>query len=180
MDAEFSVELGADDPTLAVPWQSPDGKIAYIDLRQNPDLIDGLPEVHDFLELGELLHALNAPMSQYQTAKCDAWFDGLMDVDDEPYRAAVKCGGYVDVFFTGDLQAMDFPEHERRVREVVQRVHAAADLRARSELVVRRAYFGEEQGFYWTIYVFGYGNDLAGARESWREALAILRGAMAL
>ena len=178
MDSEFSVELGADDPTLAVPWRSPDGKIAYVDLRQNPEAIEGLEEVLAFPELGELLQALNAPESGYQTAKCDAWFDTLMDAEDEPYEASMKCASYLDVFFADNGKLAGFEEQERSGRQVVQRVRKAAELQARMELVIRRAYFGEEQGLYWTVYVFGYGEDVSSARASWSDALKVLEAAM--
>ncbi len=177
MDAEFSVELGPDDPTLAVPWQCPDGTIAYVDLRLAPEAIDGLAEVRAFPELADFLRALNAPHSPYQTAKCDAWFDSLMDVEDEPYDSVMKCASYVDVFLANDVLA-PFLEQEKRGREIVKQVHAAEDLPARMELVVRRAYFGEVQGFYWTIYLFGYGEDLPAARTAWTSALQVLQSVM--
>jgi hypothetical protein len=174
MDAEFTVELGSDDPTLAVPWQSPDGSVEYVDLRAHPEKIDELSEVREFQELGECLRALNT--RDFVTAKCDACFDTLMDVDDEPYEAKMKCASYVDLFFTGERQLAPFAEHESKAREVVQRLRTDEELPARAEITVRRAYFREETGFYWTIYVFGYGDDTEDARANWGKALqAVLR-----
>jgi hypothetical protein len=175
MDAEFSVELGGDDPTLAGPWSTPDGVVGYVDLTLNPDAIDTLEEVQRFPELADLLRGMNVSTSQYQTAKCDVWFDTLLDVDDEPYEATVKCGSYIDVFF-GDPQTLaPFAEHERCAWDLVQRLRNAGDLCARVEAVVRRAYFGDDEGFYWTIYVYGYGEDLSGARAAWADALKLLQ-----
>ena len=178
MDAEFSVELGADDPTLAVPWRSPDGHISYLDLRSTPEAIEQVVEVRAFPELRELLQALNASGSPYQTAKCDAWFDTLMDVDDEPYGAAMKCACYVDVFFGGLENLAPFNEHEQRAQAVVQRLRQAEDVPARIEVIVRRAFFQDESGFYWTVYVFGYGDDMDSARSNWNAALTALRNAL--
>jgi hypothetical protein len=178
MDAEFSVELGADDPTLAVPWSTPDGAVGYVDLTMNTAAIATLEEVHQFPELGEFLRAVNAPTSHYQTAKCDAWIDTLMDVDDEPYEATVKCGSYLDVFFRHPETLASFAEHEQRARDLVRRLRKREDLRARAEVVVRRAYFGDEPGFYWTVYLFGYGDDIAGARAEWVRALSLLQRAL--
>jgi hypothetical protein len=178
MDAEFSVELGADDPTLAVPWSTPDGAVGYVDLTVNTSAIATLEEVQKFPELGEFLRAVNAPTSDCQTAKCDAWIDTLMDVDDEPYEATVKCGSYVDVFFRGPQTLASFSEHERRARERVRRLRKSEDACARAEITVRRAYFGDDEGFYWTIYVFGYGDDISGARIAWADALKLLQTAL--
>jgi hypothetical protein len=174
MDAEFSVELGHDDPTLAVPWRSPDGKLAYIDLRQNPEAIEMLSEVRAFPELANVLYALNAPGSIYQTAKCDVWFDTLMDIDDEPYDAEMKCASYIDVFFSGRRRLAEFAEHEASAGMVVKHLRGVEDMAARVELSVRRAYFEDDpqgEGFYWTVYVFGYGDDLEGARSHWSLAM---------
>ena len=176
MECEFSVELGSDDPTLAVPWRSPDGSIAYVDLRAYPDAICDLPEVHSFPELREILLALNTGESA--TAKCDVWFDTLMDVDDEPYQAKMKCASYVDVFFVASpLRFGGFEVHEPVARQFVQRVRKADDLQARAELVVRRVYYGEDTqhaGLYWTLYATGYGADTASARQELAKALKIL------
>ena len=178
MDAEFSVELGADDPTLAVPWQSPDGAVHYVSLRDNPEEVDKLTEVREFPEIGEFLRSLNSRSSKYGTAKCDVWFDTLMDVDDEPYQATVKCVSYVDLFFAGESKLADFAAHERAARAVVQRLRVAPGLRARAEFVVRHAYFSNDQGFYWTVYVFGYGEDAIRARAAWAEALSAVQQAL--
>ncbi len=173
MDADFSVELGADDPTLAVPWRSPDGANAYIPLRNLPERIEELSEVRQFPELAGFLRAVNA--SRLTTAKCDAWFDQLMDVNDEPYAARMKCASYVDVFFHGDRERADFPTHESIVRDVTQKLRVLDDLAARVEIIVRRAYFRSEEGLYWTVYLFGYGDAPESARRSWSHALTLVQ-----
>ncbi len=175
MECEFSVELGADDPTLAVPWWSPDGSVGYVDLREHPLEMDRLSEVRAFPELGEFLRALNG--GEFATAKCDSWFDTLMDVDDEPYEAAMKCASYVDVYFPRE-RLDEFEEHERRARAAVMRVRETEEIRARAEIAIRRAWFGEEQGFYWTVYATGYGEDAESARERWKEGMRRVIAAM--
>jgi hypothetical protein len=176
MDAEFSVELGADDPTLAVPWRSPDGANTYVDLRLHPELIEGLSEARQFPELAEFLRAVNR--SRFSSAKCDAWFDQLMDVNDEPYEAEMKCASYVDLFFDGAQRLADFAIHEAAARAVVQHLSRLEDLSARAEIIIRRAYFEEDEGLYWTMYVFGYGNAVETARRSWQQALALVQSAL--
>ncbi|ABF40014.1 hypothetical protein Acid345_1011 [Candidatus Koribacter versatilis Ellin345] len=175
MECEFSVELGADDPTLAVPWRSPDGSVGFVDLRFDSSMIVELSEVKEFPELGEFLRALNS--GEFATAKCDVWFDTLMDVDDEPYEAAMKCASYVDVYFAGARLA-SFEEHELRARAVVKRVRAAEEIRGRAEVVVRRAWFGEDEGFYWTVYLTGYGEDSDSSRQQWAKAMRVVEKAL--
>lgn len=179
MDAEFSVELGENDPTLAVPWKSPDGATQYVDLRQHPERIIELSEVRAFPELDDFLRSVNA--SRLATAKCDAWFDQLMDVDDEPFEAAIKCASYVDVFFHGEKQLSDFPTHESVARNITARLRALENIAARAELIIRRGYFEDANpgaGFYWTIYTFGYGDSLQEARQAWRAALRQVQTAL--
>jgi hypothetical protein len=176
MDAEYSVELGANDPTLAVPWRSPDGANAYVDLRTHPELIEGLSEAREFPELAKFLHAVNR--SQFDSAKCDAWFDQLMDVDDEPYEAKMKCASYVDLFLAGAQKLSDFKTHEAAARGVVRDLRERDDLSARAEIIVRRAYFEEDEGLYWTVYVFGYGDTIETARRSWQGALGLVQTAL--
>lgn len=178
MDAEFSVELGADDPTLAVPWNTPDGATGYVDLKVSPEAMNALEEVRDFPELAGFLRALNACGAIYETAKCDVWLDTLMDVDDEPYEATVKCGSYVDLFFREPYKLAAFAEHERRARDLVQRLRKCDDLPARAEVIIRRAYFSDDEGLYWTVYLFGYGDDAESAQARWGCALNLLRTAM--
>lgn len=176
MDAEFAVELGADDPTLAVPWRSPDGANEFVDLRIQPELIEQLSEVRQFPELGSFLRAVND--SRFASAKCDAWFDQLMDVNDEPYGARMKCASYVDLFFAGAEKFADFAVHESFARDAVLKLREQEELSARAEIIVRRAYFGEDEGMYWTIYVFGYGDAVDGARSSWHRALSLVQEAL--
>ena len=171
MECEFSVELAPGDPTLAVPWRSPNGSISYIDLRRDPAKIAELSEVREFPELAEFLRALNT--GEFATAKCDAWFETSMDVDDEPYGAAMKCAGYIDVFFANDKLAA-FEKHEERARSVVQQLRNCELDDARAEIVIRRAYFHEDAGFYWTIYPTGYGRNQMSSRSAFSNLLKIV------
>lgn len=175
MDAGFSVELDEDDPTLAVPWRSPEGAVAYIDLKEHPESIEQLAEVRNFSELGEFLRTLNGPDSPLETAKCDAWFDTLMDVDDEPYEVMMKCSSYVDLFLSGERKQTKFAEQEAIARTLAQELRETNDIAARVEIILRRAYFEDCTGFYWTVYVFGYGDGLDTARSSWQSALRLLQ-----
>ncbi|MBI1740685.1 MAG: hypothetical protein HYR57_07370, partial [Candidatus Koribacter versatilis] len=73
MDADFSIELGREDPVLDFPWTDPDGKLAYFDLKRHPELLARVEEAKQFPELEDFLRAVNSAMSSVESAKCDAW-----------------------------------------------------------------------------------------------------------
>ncbi len=73
MDADFSVELGNDDPVLDFPWKDPESKLAYLDVKRHPALMSAIPEAEEFPEIREFLRTANSPHSKVETAKCDAW-----------------------------------------------------------------------------------------------------------
>ena len=69
MQADFSVELGAQDDCLEIPWSSPQGEARYYDLRRRPELLLNVAEAHNNRELGEFLAAINSGHSILETAK---------------------------------------------------------------------------------------------------------------
>ena len=52
MDADFSIELGREDPVLDFPWKDPSGELAYVDLKRRPELMASIEEAERFLESG--------------------------------------------------------------------------------------------------------------------------------
>src|SRR5271166_4656139 len=97
MDADWSVELGADDPILEFPWSSPDGSQRYVDLSLHPDAIAEIPEAVRYPELREFLRTFNGPSSPWLTAKCDVWIDQELAEAEEIYDAHLKQSSYVDL-----------------------------------------------------------------------------------
>ncbi len=170
MEAEFAVELGADDETLEFPWQDPEGSCHYFDLKSSPELIASLPEVRDAPELAEFLTAVNAAGGLLESAKCDVWTTAEMSVEEEIFDAQLKFGSYVDLLFRYELR-FSFDEHERWARQMVADLKRAPEAHASAQLLIRRCYFQEGTGFYFTLYVFGYGDDVGVARERWALAL---------
>ena len=73
MQADFAVELGADDETLEMPWAAEAGGPRYYDLKRLPELLVNIDEAQRVRELGEFLGAVNATSGAVETAKCDAW-----------------------------------------------------------------------------------------------------------
>jgi hypothetical protein len=183
MDADFSIELGREDPVLDFPWKDPAGKLAYVDLKRRPELMARIEEVGKFPELGEFLRAMNSARSMVETAKCDAWETSELSAEEEVYDASHKFASYVDVVFSDKDARLSLPTHEQFARKLVALLQRAPETPSAAEVCVRRCYFGEEggvrEGFYCTLYVSGYGNDEASARQNWGVALKLMGNAIA-
>ena len=110
MDADFSIELGREDPALDFPWKDPAGTLAYVDLKRRPELMARIEEAEKFPELGESLRALNSARSMVETAKCDAWATSELGAEEEIYDASHKFASYVDVVFSNIDARLSLPE----------------------------------------------------------------------
>lgn len=179
MQAEFSVELGAEDPTLAIPWSDPEGRWQYFDLRAYPEQTSEVTETKTFPELREFLVAVNAGSSNLESAKCDAWFSREIGEEEAVFGAACKFGSYVDVAFHQAPPQGSFAIHEAFALRLVELLRRAPELPASMEIVIRRAHFESDspavrEGFYFTIYVTGYGDDESEAKQSCGIALRLV------
>jgi len=191
MDADFSIELGDEDPVLDFPWKDPSGKFAYVDVKHHPELMAQIEEAVRFPELKEFLSQLNSPQSLLETAKCDAWSTQELSPEEEIYEAKYKFASYVDVVFveayhnsnaedlnSGNQPAShSFAAHEQFARKLVELLHRVPDTSSSAEVCVRRCYHedaaGSKEGFYCTLYVNGYGGDEESARRNWAIALQL-------
>lgn len=185
MQAGFSVELGADDPTLELPWNSSDPKVQYYDLNSHPELLAQIVEAQENQPLAEFLAAINSPHSLVQTAKCDTWSSQQMDVEDEPFAAALKYESYIDLAPTADGPRYSFPEIEDLGRKLARLLQRAPEIPAAAEFVVRRCYYhpnadpaATREGFYLTFYLSGYGEDQAQSQQRWGIALQLVANAL--
>lgn len=189
MDADFSIELGRDDPVLDFPWTDQAGKLAYVDLKRHPELTASIEEAEKFPELGEFLRTLNSARSIVETAKCDAWATTELSAEEEIYGASYKCASYVDVVFSAiDTRLSSAHQslfiHELFARKLVELLRRAPETRSAAEVCVRRCYFGIDgdggirEGFYCTLYVSGYGHDGASARQHWGVGLKLMGNAI--
>jgi hypothetical protein len=190
MDADFSIELGREDPVLDFPWKDPAGQFTYRDLKRHPELLAGIDEVQKFPELGEFLRMMNSAQSLVETAKCDAWETMELSSEEEIYDASHKCASYVDIVFSEPDRQPDvplnvrqsLPSHEQFARKLVELLRRAPETPSAAEVCVRRCYFTEDrgvrEGFYCTLYVSGYGQDSAGARQNWGVGLKLMANAI--
>jgi hypothetical protein len=222
MDADFSVELGPDDPVLDFPWKDPAGKLAYFDLKRQPELITQLEETQKFPELAEFLRAINSPRSPMQSAKCDAWSTTNLTPEEEIFNATFKFASYVDLVFADANEAeairpavdravgrandrpkndraeiddaktprrQSFLAHEDLAKRLTELLRRAPEMPASVEVIIRRCFFASAadaseasnllEGFYFSLYVNGYGKDESTARQQWAVALKLAANAIA-
>lgn len=189
MQIDFSVELGADDPVLEIPWKSNDGTLYYIGLKSEPERINELAELAAFPELKPLLLNLNQRETPLLTAKCDAWFSRDLLPEEDIFNAECKLVCYVDLVFARDESRCSFSRHEKYAKDVCAALKAYPEHEAFAELIIRRCYYKlrqfEAEGcsdskpgeacFCFTLYVAGFGKDEAEARRRWAMALQLLQ-----
>jgi len=182
MDADFSIELGREDPVLDFPWKDPAGKLAYVDLKRHPELMAWIEEAGKFPELGEFLRTMNSARSMVETAKCDAWATMELSAEEEIHDVSHKFASYVDVVFSNIDMRSSVSAHEQFARKLVELLRRTPESPFSVEVCVRRCYFAQEggvgEGCYSTLYVSGYGKDGASARLHWGVALKLMANAI--
>lgn len=202
MQADFSVELGAEDECLELSWSAEDGDLRYYDLKRQPELLLNIREAFDNRELGEFLAATNSSGSILETSKCDTWTSEELSEEELIYGARCKYASYVDLIFS-DANKKDAPpdrksgfeRYEELARSVCALLKRAPEISAAAEFVIRRCDYGkstpatgnpereneDEQrssGFGITFYLSGYGDDQAEARKRWNIGLKLVENAL--
>jgi len=185
VQADYAVELGRDDPALELPWRSDNGSAVYYDLKSHPEMVGQIPEAAGFPELSAFLTRINARGFPLQTAKCDAWHTRELSAEDEDFGASTKFVSYVDMVFTGDEPRVSLAKHEAFAKTLCELLKRAPEMAASAELVIRRCYFHaiddpekSADGFAFTVYVSGFGEDEAECRKRWSIALTLLQHAL--
>ena len=192
MQADFSVELGAEDDHLELPWSSPDGTLRYYDLKRRPDLLLMVEEAHHNQQLGEFLAATNSANSILETAKCDTWLSNEISEEEQVYGGGWKFGSYVDLLFSDGAARFSFEEHEHLAAEIVRLLKLVPEISAAAEFIIRRCYFKSEavarppsagqedarEGFYLTFYLQGFGSDEQEARQRWNIGMKVVENAL--
>ena len=190
MDADWSVELAADDATLEFPWSSPEGSMDYVDLLRSPHLLTAVPEAKQFPELGKFLAAINGSTSPWLTAKCDVWADDELSEAERIYEASRKLSSYVDLILRDREARFSFSRHELWVKTAAKELSTDDEHQVACEFIVRRCWYNTKAspkrtgdgaetpavghtvpGFYVTFYLHGYGDDEGQARASWAAGL---------
>jgi len=183
VQADFAVELGADDETLEMPWAAEGGGPRYYDLKRHPELLSDIVEAARVPELGQFLCKINSPPSPLETAKCDAWPSTHMNPEEEIFEATHKFGSYVDLLFSDETKRFSFPEHEQLAKRLTLLLQRAPEIAAAAEFFIRRCYYWQEEmpgqeeirdGFYITFYLFGYAKDEGRSRQNWAIGLGLI------
>jgi hypothetical protein len=180
MDADWSVELGHDDPSLEFPWASPDGTQRFVDLSQHLESICEIPEAAQYPALARCLLELNGKFSPWLTVKCDVWIDNQLGEAEDIYDAKLKVGSYVDLVRRNESERFSFEQHEQWVKSATMTLRNIGPHPIACELIVRRCWYCADSrssddpvpGFYITLYVSGYGDNEAQALARWTKGLA--------
>jgi hypothetical protein len=182
VQADFAVELGADDETLEMPWAAEAGGPRYYDLKRHPELLLNVVEAQDAPELRHFLLATNAPAGALETAKCDLWSSTEINPEEEIFGATYKFGSYVDLLFSDMSSRFSFAQHEQMAKLLTGLLQQVPEIPAAAEFLVRRCYYHHEKGirdgFYITFYLFGYGDGEAQSRQRWALGLKLVENAI--
>ncbi|MBZ5549561.1 MAG: hypothetical protein LAO22_16650 [Acidobacteriia bacterium] len=182
MDADFSVELGGEDPVLDFPWTDASGRLAYFDLKRHPELLAQVEETRDLPELAEFLRSVNSARSVVESAKCDVWTTMELTPEEKIFGASHKFASYVDLVLSNADQRHSFPEHLQFAKRLAALLRSAPETSSSAEVCVRRCFLSEggeaREGFYFTVYVNGYENDEAVARQNWAIGMKLVGNAI--
>ena len=189
MDADWTVECGADDPLVVIPWANAEGTVAYLDLRASPDSLLEIPEAAHYPVIATALRCWNQSDSPLFTAKCDVWEypESLFDAEDLPGFTFAR-GSYIDLIPNAPEDFSSFAAAEAQLRRCTEIARALPSLHARCEWTLRRAWItvskktsgapdvetSYNKGFATTLYVWGYGMSAHEAALVWTAALESL------
>jgi hypothetical protein len=184
MEADFSIELGHDDPVLDFPWTDPAAKLTYFDLKRRPELIAKIEEAREYPELEEFLKSVNSQCSVVESAKCDVWETTELSAEEEIFNASHKFASYLDLVFSDAERRCSLTSHEDFAKSLTELLQRVPEIGAGVEICVRRCFFRidglEEvhQGCYFTLYVNGYDNDAVLACRNWGIAAKLVANAI--
>ena len=170
MEADWSVEIGADLPLIAVPWES------FVDLRRDLAAARRLRETAVAPVLAESLIELNQESSPVFTSKCDFWLLTTDEIDPLEFDAAREdaCQGvacYIDIIPRSMALFASFAAQEVWVRSAVDEMRTMHVQQARAELVIRSSAVDEREGYALTLYVASCGRSEDSACEIFHGAL---------
>ncbi len=183
MQSDFSVELGAEDDSLELPWASPDGALRYYDLRRQPELLLNVQEAFENEELGHFLASINSAGSIFESCKCDVWTTRELSEEELIYGAACKCASYIDLVFTQPEPRYSLEQHEELAGTLCALLKRVPEISSAAEFIIRRCCYAAEpeekqEGFGITFYLSGYGEDEDAARSHWNIGLRLVENAL--
>jgi hypothetical protein len=185
MEADWSVEVGADLPHIVVPWADDETGLHFVDLRAQPEAASELTEAADHPALLEALHLLNSGGSAVFTSKCDLWgvppeeVDPLeLDLDPtRPLVPALAC--YVDVLVRDPDAFSNFALQEAWLRRLCHTLRQTPLRGVRADLVLRPAGCNGREGFAVTLYITAAGQSDADVRAAFGRGLLLAAATLA-
>ncbi len=174
MEADWSVELAADDPVMVIPWEPEGESFPFIDLRENRQGLDEIPEARREPALRSALLVLNDAGSQLWTAKCDSWAGGEVDpseMDATPDDSRFSAGCYIDILLRDADANASFVLQEEWIRGLAKALRGVEMRCVRAEFLLRRAEVRGLAGFGMTCFVQGCGATAELAASRWKKAL---------
>lgn len=170
MEADWSVQIGAELPVIEVPWPG------FVDLRLDPFAAHRLQEISASSLPEEVLLTLNQQSSPVFTSKCDFWrlardeINSLeFDATEENAKSGTAC--YIDIIARSKSLFTSFLAHEAWARSAIDEMHRVRLLQAQAELVIRSSTVDEREGFAFTLYVASCGSTADAAYIVFRSAL---------
>ena len=180
---EVIQELEPGDPSLEIPWASPDNaRVRFIDLKKFPKKLEHVKECRKHAPLALLLRRVNAAGSALRTAKCDVWITTKLAEDEQvDFDVRYKIGSYVDLVFDSNRLNSHLESHLRFGKQL-EDVLTPCRIQAQMEIAVRRCLFHpkERWGYYFTIFVHAYGATRTNARREWDRAVDSLADALSI
>jgi hypothetical protein len=160
---------------IGVPYgrQATDPKShGYVNLRENPEQIALIPEIHDWPELESTLRELNRTDSPFQTLGCEK-------AEIHPNDGSHGVSGYVDIAFVDLAIAQRWDIHLRLFQIFQQQMVAQWPGEATSvEFVMQPTQWIELQQSSWSFSVWvvvGNCRTETAAKEEWSATLKIVR-----
>jgi hypothetical protein len=183
MHADFSVELGAEDDCLEVPWASPGGELRHYDIKRQPELLLNVEEAFGNEELGHFLASINSPSCIFETSKCDTWTTRELNEEELIYGVECKFASYIDLVFSEPEARRSFEKHEELARSICALLKRVPEISSAADFMIRRGYFNAGtkeayEGFGITFYLSGYGEDEEAARNHWNIGLRLVENAL--
>src|SRR5712664_40501 len=144
---------------------------SYVNLRDNPESIDLLPEFRDSIPLREFVRALNMPSSPYQTFGCAKWSEAWSNPLFPDF--ITRFGSYVDFAFAdvslcGSADAYQSLIAEFREYTVVNRSYDVMH----TGFEITPTVNATNQWFTLSYYNFGMGRSAAESERWWAEGLS--------
>jgi hypothetical protein len=141
--------------------------------------------------MGEFLSAINSPGSMLESAKCDTWLSNELNEEELIFGAAWKFSSYVDLIFVDCRPRLLFAAHENFAGRICRLLKRVPEISAAVEVIIRRCYYHAaamsaasspaadvQEGFYFTLYLSGYGDEEDEARQRWGIGLKLMENAL--